>query len=105
MSLARRHSPEHAPGDSALYGMDFSFVLGPNAVIISALISVFENTFAPAAPSPDFTVGPVTIDGSIVYARLSGGVEGADYQIRHRIEDSDGNTWNRTALVLCAQTS
>lgn len=105
MPLARRYSPEHAPGESALYGMDFSFVLGPGAAIVSASLSIYENTFMPASPSSDWQVGAVTVAGAVVYARLSGGVEGTDYQIRWQVADSDGNIWPRTALVLCALTS
>lgn len=104
MPLSRRYSPEVAPGESSLFGMDFSFVLPPGAVIVSASLVVLTNTFEPTH-APEWTVGPVTIDGTAVYARLSGGVEGVDYQLRFTVTDSDRNVWPRTALVLCSLTS
>lgn len=105
MPLSRRYQ-EFAPGESSLFGIDMSFVLPPHVAIESATLQVFNNTFAPVAPTPDITVvGDVVIEGTCVYARLTGGVEGTDYAIRWTITDSDGNVFPRTALVLCSQTS
>lgn len=104
MPLTRRYSPEHSPGDSCLYGIDMSLVLPPGAFISLGSVAVLSNTFVPT-PAPEWAVGPVQIQGSVIFARLSGGTEGSDYQIRWNVQDSDGNVWNRTALVLCSLTS
>lgn len=87
-----------------MFGMDFSFLLPSGAAITSATLAMFTNTFAPA-PAPEWVVGPVAIDGAVVYAQLSGGLEGRDYQLLWTITDSDGNVYPRTSLVLCARTS
>lgn len=104
MPLTRRYSPEHPPNENCLFGMDFSFVLAPGAAIVSGQLDILVNE-APPVATTDWTAGDVQIEGSFVYARLTGGIEGVDYQIRWTITDSDGNTFQRTALVLCALTS
>lgn len=104
MSVTRRYTPEHAPGEVCNYGMDFSFVIPAGVGIQTGSLAIFTNTAIPA-PTTDLVVGPVTIRGRAVYAVLSGGVEGNDYQLRWEVVDTDSNVWPRTALVLCAQTS
>ena len=104
MPLTRRYSPEHPPNENCLFGMDFSFVLAPNVAIVKGQLDILVNE-APPVATTDWTKGDVQIEGSFVYARLTGGVEGVDYQIRWTVWDSDGNTFQRTALVLCALTS
>lgn len=84
--------------------MDFSFVLAPNVAILAAELDILVNE-APPVATTDWQIGPVQIEGPFVYARLTGGVEGVDYQIRWTVHDSEGNTFQRTALVLCALTS
>ena len=103
--LARRYS-SHPPGESSVFAMDFSMVVQRGVTIVTGGVLVMLNTFVVApVPSPDWMVGAVGIDGRAVNARLTGGVEGTDYQVRWTVTDSDGNTFVRTALVLCAQTS
>lgn len=99
-----RYQPSHPPGEACLFGMDFSFVLPGGAGIVSAGLAVFANTFA-RPPAPEWTVGPVAIRGSLVFARLSGGLEGTDYVLIWTVTDSDSNVWPRTSLVLCSPTS
>jgi hypothetical protein len=84
--------------------MDYSFVVPPGVGISSGTVAVWENVVPPIA-STDWTIGSVAVRGRAVYALLSGGVEGKDYQVRWSATDTDGNKWPRTALVLCAQTS
>lgn len=105
MPISRRYSPEHPPGETCLFGMDFSFVLPTGTQITKADLNIYQNTFGVTEASADWTAGPVQISGRAVYAQLSGGVEGTDYAIRWTVTDSDSNIWPRTALVLCAQTS
>jgi hypothetical protein len=45
------------------------------------------------------------VRGRALYAMLAGGVAGTDYQLKFTAVDTAGNTWPRTALVLCADTS
>jgi hypothetical protein len=66
---------------------------------------LYTNTVPPVAADTDWVIGAVSVRGRAVYASLTGGVEGKDYQVRWSATDSDGNIWPRTALVLCAQTS
>lgn len=104
MPLSRRFSPEHAPGDSLVYGFDFSYLIPPGVGIKAAQLVVFTNTVAPVA-STDFSIGTVAFIGRVVYARLAGGIDGTDYQFRFTANDTEGNVWNRVGLVLCAETS
>ncbi|HEX8838527.1 MAG TPA: hypothetical protein VF748_16410 [Candidatus Acidoferrum sp.] len=105
MPLSRRYSPEVAPGESSLFGMDFSFVIPAGAEIASADVTVYRNMFEPTGASADWEIGDVQIASRAVYARLSGGVEGVDYKLVWTVTDTDGNVYPRTALLLCAQTS
>lgn len=104
MPLSRRYTPEFAPGESSIVGMDFSYVVPPGVGLSSGVLAVFTNVATPVN-STDFTVGPVTVRGRTLYAQLSGGVDGTDYQLRWSATDSQGNVWPRTALLLCSQTS
>lgn len=104
MSLTRRYHPEHAPGEDAIYGMDFSAIIPPGVGVQLGQVSIFTNAAVPQ-PAPELVPGPVATRGRTVYARLAGGTEGVDYQVRWQVVDTAGNIWPRTALVLCAQTS
>ena len=79
-------------------------MIPPGVGITSGQLEIWENV-VPAVPSTDFVVGPVQVRGRAVYANLSGGAEGTDYQFRWNAIDTDGKSWWRTALLLCAQTS
>jgi hypothetical protein len=105
MPLSRRYTPEHPPQDSCLYGMDFSYLLPPGVGISWVSLDIQRNIQPPVEASSDFTIGPPFILDRAVYATLRGGVEGNDYQLRWLIQDSEGNNWQRTGLILCAQTS
>lgn len=104
MPLARRYLPEHAPGEDCVYGMDFSYVIPPGVGMQQVQVQAWTNAASPVQVN-DFQIGPVASRGRTVYARLAGGIEGTDYQLRWQVVDTDGNIWPRTALVLCAQTS
>ena len=105
MPLSRRYTPEFSPGESCNFGLDFSFVVPPGVGLASGTLAIYSNTATPAASDSDFVIGPVTVRGRALYAHLSGGVAGKDYQLRWTATDTDGNSWPRTALVLCAETS
>jgi hypothetical protein len=85
--------------------LDFSFIIPIGVGISSGTLAIFTNTANPTPADSDWQKGPVTIRGRAIYANLAGGVEGTDYQLRWSAADSQGNTWPRTTLVLCAQTS
>ena len=105
MPLSRRFNPEHPPGESCKFGIDFSFIIPVGVSIASGSLAILKNTAAPADASADWTIGPVGVRGRALYAMLSGGVAGTDYQLKFTAVDTAGNTWPRTALVLCADTS
>jgi hypothetical protein len=105
MPVTRRYSPEHPPGESCSFGLDYSFVVPVGVGVESGTLTIQTNTAAPVDASADWTIGPVTVRGRALYAMLSGGVAGTDYQLKFTAVDTAGNTWPRTALVLCAETS
>lgn len=105
MPLSRRYTPEHAPGESCSFGLDFSPILPVGVGIASGELSILTNTANPADASADWRIGPVMVQGRAIYANLSGGVAGTDYQLKWTAHDTAGNTWPRTTLVLCAETS
>ena len=104
MSVSRRYSPEWAPGDQSMIGMDFSAMIPPGVGLTTSVLAVMTNTQPPAATT-DFTIGTTATSGRSTYAELSGGVAGTDYALTWTVGDTDGNTYSRTALMLCAPTS
>lgn len=104
-AVSARYQPPHPPGEVCQFGFDLSAIIPPGQGIISGSLAIFTNAAVPAPVPDDFTIGPVTIRGRRVYALLQGGVAGTDYQLRWSVEDTLGNTWLRTALLLCAGTS
>ena len=104
MSLANRYSPSHPPGQVSTYALDYSNILPLGIVLTGAALQIEYNT-VPPTPSSDFTIGPVEANGRRVYCQLSGGVSGRDYRIGWGAQDSLGNLWPRTCLLLCAATS
>jgi hypothetical protein len=104
MPLSRRYRPEWFPGDQSLIGMDFSPLIPPGVGIQAASLAIETNTVPPNA-STDFTAGTPSVEGRTVYAQLSGGVEGTDYQLIWIVTDTQGNIWRRGSLLLCARTS
>jgi hypothetical protein len=105
MPLSRRYSPEWAPGETAAIGIDMSQIIPPGVGISSGSLSVATNTVPPQA-STDFTgTGTTQVIGRALYATISGGTSGKDYQFTWQVVDTAGNVWNRTALLLCAPTS
>lgn len=108
MPLTRRYLPEHAPGDSGIYAMSFDHVLPEGANIVLPSLVIFTNTQSPA-PSTDFAIGIVYVQGRTIYASVAGGISGTDYQLRWTVSgtrpDGSAFTFTRTALVLCAPTS
>ena len=104
MALSHRYHPSKAPNEACTIGIDLSHMLPPGIGLSTVTISAFTTT-APANPTSDFTFGTISLRGRLAWCTISGGTEGSDYQIRWLLTDTVGNTWGRTGLMLCAQTS
>jgi hypothetical protein len=104
MSLATRYLPPKPQSESAIFIADFANLI-PTGIGISACALLIQTNQSVPQPAPEWTQGPISIQGSRVWATLSGGTDGVDYQLRWTITDSVGNVWPRTLLVLCAETS
>jgi hypothetical protein len=105
MPLSKRYHPEHPPGETCPFGMDFSAVIPPGVGISSGALTIWTNAQPPVAADGDWTKGAVTVLDRVLYATLSGGKDGTDYILRWTATDTAGNVWPRSGLVLCAQTS
>jgi hypothetical protein len=105
MPLSRRYRPEHPPGESCSFGLDYSFVIPVGVGVEQGTLAIFTNAATPVPADADWQKGPVMVRGRAIYAMLSGGVPGRDYQLKWTAVDSQGNVWPRTCLVLCADTS
>ena len=105
MPISKRYSPEHPPGESCSFGLDYSFVIPVGVGVESGTLAIFTNVANPAPADADWVKGPVTVRGRAIYANLGGGVAGTDYRLVWTAVDSQGNTWPRTTLCLCADTS
>jgi len=86
-------------------GLDYSFVIPVGVGVSGGSLAIFTNTADPQPADADFVAGPVSVRDRAIYCSLSGGVSGRDYQLTWTATDTDGNTWPRTALMLCAPTS
>lgn len=104
MPLSRRYTPEHPPGESCLFGLDFSALIPPGIGIMSGALLIQINSNPPQT-APGFTASAVQVRDRVLYATLSGGIAGTDYLLTWTATDTEGNIWPRTAAVLCAPTS
>lgn len=109
MPLTRRYQPTHDAGETVLVGMDFSPLVPPGAGLLAPALSFWVNWPGDVvAADADWTVDPVVglrLRGRAVWARIRGGVSGFDYQLRWRVNDTIGNVWQRTALLLVGETA
>jgi hypothetical protein len=105
MPLSRRYTPEHPAGEACVFGLDFSAVIPPGVGIASGDLDIFTNTVPPNAADADWTKGPVSVQGRVLYATLAGGLDGTDYMLTWTATDTAGNVWPRTGLILVAATS
>lgn len=87
-----------------MFGISFETLFPAGVGIATGALVIFTNVANPQQSS-DFTVGAINVQGRILYAMLSGGVAGTDYQLRWTASGTDGSVATRTALVLCAETS
>lgn len=103
MAVSRRYS-SWPPGESTFIGMDFSNVLPPGTTLATGTLTIVINS-NPTQPQTDFTQSPVILEGRQAWSQITGGNAGTDYQLRWTVGDNRQNVWNRTALLLCAETS
>lgn len=101
----QRYLPNHPTGETCYFGMDFSMVVPPGVGLTSGALSIFRNIALAPPGDSDFIVGPVEVRGRALYAQLSAGIAGYDYQLRWTANDTAGNVWPRTGLILVGQTS
>ena len=106
MPLSRRYAPELAPGETSVFGMDFSTIIPPGVGIAAGSLQIFANT-QPISNVSDVTHAGVSVHDRTLYATVTaqGTAGGKDLQLLWTATDTDGNIWPRTGLVLCAATS
>jgi hypothetical protein len=110
MPLSRRYTPEHPPGESCMFGFDFSPLIPPGVGLTQGTMFIQYNV-ADAESTADQAEADwtgwdaVTVRGRALYAMLTGGVLGSDYQFHWVAYDTQGNIWPRTGLILCGYTS
>lgn len=104
--LSVRYHPPKDPNEVSSFGIDFCNVIGPGIGIVdgSATLELLSNT-VPPLPTADLTASVVEVYGRLVYAQVQGGVDGSDYILKWTVDDSQGNQWARSTLMLCALTS
>jgi hypothetical protein len=100
-----RRYQTHPKEETAVFMFDYSALVGRGVSLSNPSLSIFTNTVPPVAADGDWVKGTVSILGRAVYATLSGGIEGKDYQLRWSATDTEGNSWPRTTLVLVSPTS
>jgi hypothetical protein len=100
-----RRYQTHPKEEQAVFMFDYSALVRRGVSLSNPSLSIFTNTVPAVAADADWVKGAVTVLGRSVYATLSGGIDGKDYQLRWSATDSEGNIWPRTTLVLCSPTS
>jgi hypothetical protein len=105
MPLSRRYTPEKPTAETSIFGMSFESVIPPGVGIASGVLDIFSNVVPPVDLKDDWTMGPVLVQGRVLYATLSGGKTGTDYILQWTATDTNGNIWPRSGLVLVAETS
>lgn len=103
MALSRRYAPSWPPEQSSQVGIDLSPILPPGVSLESAALEIVVNR-NPVQPTTDWAQDDVVWRGRQAWCRIAGGQAGIDYQCRWTLTDSRGNTWRRTALLLCAES-
>jgi hypothetical protein len=104
MAVGNRYHPPKPEGESAVFGADFSAVL-PDGVGIASAELVITTNQNPPQPQSTWNQSDVTHIGKRVWATLSGGADGTDYQLQWTITDTTGNVWPRTFFCLVAETN
>lgn len=104
MPLSRRYSPELAPGEVSVFGMDFSSVIPPGVGIAAGSLTI--SAYSPSG-GQGVSAGAVSVRDRTLYATVTAqqSADGIDWKLLWTATDTQGNTWPRTGLVLCSETS
>ncbi|HEY2530310.1 MAG TPA: hypothetical protein VGJ20_20630 [Xanthobacteraceae bacterium] len=103
--LTRRYVPSHPEGETKTFGIDFSAAIALGLGIASGTLTIFTNVVPPVDVTAQWIIDPVQIIGRALYATVSGGVDGTDYRFVWEATDTNGLTYVRTVLCLCAATA
>ena len=102
--LTVRYTPKPQT-EKSTFVMDFSPLIPHGVGIEDGDLDIFTNTVPPAQTNDWHIEQGVEVRGRRLWATLSGGKTGTDYQLRWTAYDTEGNVWPRTALCLCTDTS
>jgi len=114
MPLSRRYTPEFAPGETSVIGMDFSYVIPPGVGIQNADVGLFLNARAAARGSPvspadpnDYSISAASWLGRTLYATLTleHSALDKDFLVIWECLDFSFNHWSRSAMLMCTYTS
>lgn len=108
MPLTRRYTPEIHPSESSVIGMSFEYVIPPGVGITSGGVFIlFNQPVVAPPPKTMIETGPISIRGRVLYAPITAfaTASGFDFQLQWNANDTQGNVWWRTALLLCSVTS
>jgi hypothetical protein len=108
MPLTRRYTPEIHPSESSVIGMSFEYVIPPGVgITFGDLFILYNQLVVSPPPTSVIEFSPVSIRGRILYTKITAHAEasGLDFQLQWLAIDTQGNTWFRTALLLCSVTS
>lgn len=104
MALSLRYEPSHPAGQARVYGLDVSFLLPPGIGVTEPGVVIQTNTTPPGIAG-GITATTGGFSGRKLWITITGGIAGTDYLITWTFNDTAGNTWVRSILLLCAPTS
>lgn len=91
--------------ESCIFAYDFSYLIPRGVGVTGGELAICTNTVPIRDAHDDWTIGPLQVHDRTVYATLSGGVDGTDYQLIWAAFDTEGNVWRRVGLILCSASS
>lgn len=104
MAVGARYQPSHPAGQSRVYALDMSMMLPPGIGLATPSITIQTNTNPPGLASGITTSGG-GYAGRRVWITITGGLAGTDYIVTWFFNDTVGNAWVRSILLLCAPAS
>lgn len=104
MAISRRYQPTHPAGQSRVYGLDMSAVLPPGIGVTQPGVTFQTNTTPPGIATGISSSGG-GFGARRLWVTITGGVAGTDYIVTWSFQDTQGNAWVRSILLLCAPTS
>lgn len=104
MAVSRRYQPGHPAGQSRVYALDMSMVLPPGIGVTTPGIVINTNTVPPGLAT-GITASAGGYGNRRLWITITGGTAGQDYILTWSFNDTLGNAWVRSILLLCAATS